>query len=67
MTIWISLFCHHENVDIPVSLDIALEILVSECNKFIIILPKHNYVTPVAMYTALACGAPCSMPVKLGH
>ena len=21
----------------------------------------------VAMYTALACGAPCSMPVKLGH
>ena len=22
---------------------------------------------PVAMYTALVCGAPCSMPVKLGH
>ena len=21
---------------------------------------------PVAMYTALACGAPCYMPVKLG-
>ena len=25
-------------------------------------LARHN-----AMYTALACGAPCSMPVKLGH
>ena len=63
MTIWIPLFCHHENIDI--SLDIALEILVSVCNK--LALPKHNYVVPVAMYTALACGVPCSMPVKLGH
>ena len=28
---------------------------------------SYKTVRHVAMYTALACGAPCSMPVKLGH
>ena len=29
--------------------------------------PATSLTRHVAMYTALACGAPCSMPVKLGH
>ena len=29
--------------------------------------PTTVFTRPVAMCTALACGAPCSMPVKLGH
>ena len=29
--------------------------------------PATSLTRPVAMCTALACGAPCSMPVKLGH
>ena len=29
--------------------------------------PATSPTRPVAMCTALACGAPCSMPVKLGH
>ena len=39
--------------------------------KFKELLPvlksPHLSYKSVAMYTALACGAPCSMPVKLGH
>ena len=39
--------------------------------KFRELLPvltsRHSLTRPVAMCTALACGAPCSMPVKLGH
>ena len=30
-------------------------------------LPATSLTRPMAMCTALACGAPCSMPVKLGH
>ena len=29
--------------------------------------PAISLTRHMAMYTALACGAPCSMPVKLGH
>ena len=29
--------------------------------------PATSITRHVAMCTALACGAPCSMPVKLGH
>ena len=30
-------------------------------------LPATSLTRPVAMCTVLVCGAPCSMPVKLGH
>ena len=29
--------------------------------------PTTSLTRPVTIYTALTCGAPCSMPVKLGH
>ena len=39
--------------------------------KFRELLPvltsRHLSYRHMAMYTALACGVPCSMPVKLGH
>ena len=42
-----------------------LEVVVSFCYLFS--HPANSLTRHVAMYTALACRAPCSMPVKLGH
>ena len=32
-----------------------------------VLTSRHSLTRHVAMYTALVCRAPCSMPVKLGH
>ena len=39
----------------------------SSGNYYQFLHPATSLTRHVAMYTALACGAPCSMPVKLGH
>ena len=62
-------FCH---LGVMLSAGGGCEITVTtRVKKFRDLLPVSHPTTsltrPVAMYTALAWGAPCSMPVKLGY
>ena len=62
------LFCYESNIMMSLSDDKQADIIdaFNTSSKYLDDISNINYVY-FDMCTALACGAPCSMPVKLGH
>ena len=63
---WVTCFLLVEAVTITVTTHVK-QPGISSGSYYQFSHPATSLTRPVAMYTALACEAPCSMPMKLGH